>query len=194
MSLDELKANVAAAKQLPKFHFLTGDSSSENIPEALFEISSQLDRAIQVCKELELPVSIIRACPIVGAHLPVNVAKLRALRIIWSNLLQAHQIEFEALYIKVLTKINEGINDETALIENTSACINAALGNADMICSFHHADANQARLHQNIQHIMKMESNMHSVDDPLAGSYAIEKMTNQLAHDCWKKLAKQSTS
>lgn len=189
-SEETLKANMDTAKKLPSFHFFTGDSSSENIPDALFEISSKLKKAIELCTETGLAVSSIRASVSVDAHLPVNVSKLRALRIIWANLLKAHKIEFQALFIKAITKVNPEANNETALIENTSACINAALGTADMICAFHSDDMNQARLHQNIQHIMKMESNMQYVSDPLAGSYAIEKMTNHLAKACWEKLVK----
>lgn len=190
ISKDTLKANVAAAKQLPGFHFITGVSSSANIPEALHEIADQLREGIELVSELALPISCIRACVSVDAHMPVNVAKLRALRIVWANLLKAHKKEFQPLFIKVITTVNPDVNQETALIENTSACINAALGMADMICSFHNEDSNQARLNQNIQHIMKMESYLNQVADPLAGSYAIEKMTNHLAEACWKQLLK----
>ena len=190
LSEEALKANVSAVKKLPGFHFFTGDSSSENIPEALFEISSKLKSALELCDEIDLPISSIRASLSVGTHLPSNVAKLRALRIIWANLLKAYGKKFQALFIKTTTRVKDGSNKENALIENTSACINAALGTTDMICSFHSDDINHTRLNQNIQHIMKMESNMQSVVDPLAGSYAIEKMTNHLAKACWEKLSK----
>lgn len=189
ISFETLKANMASAKKISSFHFFTGDSSSENIPEALVEISSKLKTAIEQAAELDLPVSSIRAEVEVDAHLAVNVAKIRALRIIWANLLKAYKKDFTPLFIKAKTKVAKDINDETALIENTSACINAALGTADLICSFPHPDDNQARLNQNIQHIMKMESYLDKVADPLAGSYAIEKMTNHLAEACWKKIA-----
>ena len=189
ISFDMLKANMAAAKKMSSFHFFTGDSSSENIPEALAEISNKLKTAIEQAGELNLPLSSIRAEVEVDAHLAVNVAKIRALRIIWANLLKAYKKDFTPLFIKAKTKVAKGINDETALIENTSACINAALGTADLICSFHHTDDNQRRLNQNIQHIMKMESYLDKVADPLAGSYAIEKMTNHLAEACWKKIS-----
>lgn len=190
ISEEALKANVDAARNLSSFHFFTGVSSSENIPDALYEISQQLQTAIEQIAESNLPLSCIRASLTVDAHLPVNISKLRALRVIWANLLQAYGHKFQPLFIKVKTKVSAAANKETALIENTSACINAALGTADMICSFHNDEQNTARLNQNIQHIMKMESNVHSVSDPLAGSYAIEKMTNQLATDCWTKLSK----
>jgi len=190
ITTDMLKANVAAAKQLASFHFFTGVSSSANVPDALIEIASQLKEAIELALELNLNVSTIRASINVDSHLAVNVSKIRALRIIWANLLKAYKIEFQALFIKVITVVNEDINDETALIENTSACINAALGMADLICSFHNQDTNQSRLNQNIQHIMKMESYLNMVADPLAGSYSIEKITNHLAEACWEKLAK----
>lgn len=190
ISTDSLKANIAIAKQLASFHFFTVVSSSANVPDALLEISNQLKSAIELAQELDLNVSTIRACVTVDAHLAVNVSKIRALRIIWANLLKAYKIEFQALFIKVITTVNEEVGEETALIENTSACINAALGMADLICSFHNEDSNQSRLNQNIQHIMKMESYLNMVADPLAGSYSIEKMTNHLAEACWESLKK----
>lgn len=187
--VDTLKANLDSAKKLASFHLFTGDSDLENIPDALAEISSKLKTAIEQVTELGLPLSSIRAEVVIDAHLAVNISKIRALRIIWANLLKAYKKDFTPLFIKVITKVTEGVSDETALIENTSACINAALGTADLICSFHQKDDNQARLNQNIQHIMKMESYLDKVADPLAGSYAIEKITNHLAEACWKKIS-----
>ncbi len=188
LSLEMLKANLDMVRKLPLFHLFTGILSSGKIPEALLDCAVQLNTAIKFCIREELPLSSIRASAIVGYYMPANIAKLRALRIIWSNLLQAHKQTFTPLFIRATTVVSENSNKESALIENTSSCINAAFGTADMIYNSFQHDVNQSRLHLNIQHIMKMESKLDQVSDPLAGAYAIEQMTNTLAENCWAKL------
>jgi len=43
------------------------------------------------------------------------------------------------------------------------------------------------RIARNVQHLLKMESHLDIVQDPAAGSYYIEKLTEELAEKAWKK-------
>ena len=83
-------------------------------------------------------------------------------------------------------------NKETKLIHHTLASVNAAIGTADLICASVQEDLNADRLSQNIQHIMKMESKLNQVRDPLAGSYSIEKMSQHLAKAAWESMVKNA--
>ena len=42
------------------------------------------------------------------------------------------------------------------------------------------------RISRNLHHLMKMESNIDEVSDPVAGSYFFETYTNKIAHGAWE--------
>ena len=191
-SIDTLKANVDELKKLPAFHFMTIQAEEENIPQELSRISVALQEAVEVCIEVGLSHKTIRVVTRVDAHLPVNVSKLRAIRIIWANLLKAYKLEFHPIFIAANTHGDASANKETKLIHNTLAALNAAMGTSDLIYAEVQDEMNSDRLNQNIQHIMKMESNLEKVRDPLAGAYAIEKMTQHLAKAAWDSMIKNS--
>lgn len=188
LSLKTLKANIDDIQKLPQFHFVSIQVDAIDIPSELSQISIGLQTAIEKCIELGISHKIIRVETNVDAHLPVNVSKLRAIRIIWANLLKAYQLKFNPLFIVANTRVDQSANKETKLIYNTLASLNAAIGTADLICTSIQEEMNSDRLNQNIQHIMKLESKLDKVRDPLAGSYSIEKMTKDLAEAAWKSM------
>lgn len=79
----------------------------------------------------------------------------------------------------------------TNLIRLTAAGFAAAAGGADAILLHPFADAlgppdtRARRLSRNIQLILLEESRLGQVDDPAAGSWAIETLTNDLAREGW---------
>ena len=194
LSMDSLKANVDEAQKLSAFHFLTIQAQEKNIPNELNQISRSLQESIEFCIDLGLSTGIIRVVTEIDAHLPVNVSKLRAIRVIWANLLKAYKLEFSPIFIVANTVVDASANKETKLIHNTLASLNAAIGTADLIYSSVQEEINADRLNQNIQHIMKLESKLHMVRDPLAGSYSIEKMTKNLAKAAWESIAQNSNT
>ena len=190
LSLELLKANVDELQKLPQFHFVTIQVESENIPQELRQLTTALQEAIETCIHLKVSYKTIRVATEIDSNLPVNVSKLRAIRIIWANLLQAYNLAFHPIFIVAYTKVDASANKETKLIHNTLACLNAAIGTADLICTSVQEELNSDRLNQNIQHIMKVESKLNMVRDPLAGSYAIEKMSQDLAKAAWSSSIK----
>jgi len=46
------------------------------------------------------------------------------------------------------------------------------------------------RIARNVQHLLKMESFFNEIPDPAAGSYYIEKLTQQLANQAWQSFQK----
>jgi len=42
------------------------------------------------------------------------------------------------------------------------------------------------RLTRNVHHLMKMESGLDKIADPLSGSYTIETLTRKIAERSWK--------
>ena len=194
LSPDTLKANVDELKKLAKFHYLTIKVESENIPQELARLAFGMQKSIEACIEAGFSSKVIRLSTSVDSHLPVNVSKLRAIRIIWANLLQAYKLPFHPIFLVAKTKVDPAVNKETKLIHNTLASLNAAIGTADLIYADIQEEINSDRLNQNIQHIMKMESKLNMVRDPLAGSYSIEKMSQDLAKAAWSSLTENTSN
>jgi methylmalonyl-CoA mutase len=78
---------------------------------------------------------------------------------------------------------------ETNLLRNTIAAFAAGAGGADSIAVLPHTSppcsADARAIARNIQHLLSEEAHIHRVDDPAAGSGAIETLTDALAQRAW---------
>ncbi len=182
---------ISIQKKLPKFHFLEEcEAPNDDIKEGLALLTKSLDQSIKRSKNLQLGPDIICAKLYVDQHVLVSIAKIRAMRVIWANLLAYNGLDFSPLFIKVETSINPESSKEEKLIENTLATANAILGTADLIYNAKlESDFENTRIHLNIQQIAKLENHLHLVQDPLNGSYQIEDLTAQIAKDVWHKFS-----
>ncbi|MGB0863136.1 MAG: methylmalonyl-CoA mutase family protein [Saprospiraceae bacterium] len=122
-----------------------------------------------------------------------SIAKIRALKILWSQVLIAWGI-VETLHCNVSTHIITETNDENYnKIKATTQAMSAVIGGADRLYIYP-SDANQTengtsfsrRISLNVHHLMEQESYLDRVIDPSAGSYFIEELTNRIAEKAWK--------
>jgi methylmalonyl-CoA mutase len=78
------------------------------------------------------------------------------------------------------------------MLRTTMACAAAALGGADAITvlpftwAMGQPDAFARRIARNTQLVLMEESGLGRVADPAGGSWAVEKMTDDLAHRAWE--------
>jgi methylmalonyl-CoA mutase len=126
----------------------------------------------------------------------VEIAKLRALRILWANVQKAYGIKngpFPSVEVHLAPETQDE-NIHTNMIRATTQAMSAIIGGADRLYVLP-ADAtikeeNAAftrRIARNLQHILKKESYFDRVADPAAGSYYVEKLTRRLAEESWAK-------
>lgn len=120
-----------------------------------------------------------------------EIAKLRALRILWHNLLDAYEImEKPDAQIIAEIKQSEAQRDATNnLLISVSKAMASVLGGADKLL-IHPFDAPSGftnRITRNIQHILRDEAHLNKTADPAAGSYFIEKLTGEIAQEAWKR-------
>lgn len=101
-----------------------------------------------------------------------NIATLRAIHRILT------QMEIRYKVVSVITAGDNEIGDK-GLIEATYKVLAAVLGATDFV-AFDTTDPNKERLYLNILWIMKYESGLLDVNDPVSGSYFIEEYTNQI--------------
>ena len=69
----------------------------------------------------------------------------------------------------------------------------AILGGCDVL-TVSEEDPNQpmmSRVARNVSNILREESHFSNVADPIAGSFFLEDLTNQLTESAWKRLQKE---
>lgn len=126
----------------------------------------------------------------------VEIAKLRAFRLLWGNVLQAHGVDpNEMPPVEVHFATETQVEDiHTNMIRATTQAMSAVIGGADRL---YVRPANMVkkenprpftlRIARNVQHLLKMESYLNRVIDPAAGSYYVEALTHKLAEEAWGK-------
>lgn len=126
-----------------------------------------------------------------------EIAKLRALQIILSNLFQQYNITPTVhLHIETSDTYRSAFDSYSNLLRDTISGMAAVLGgcNSLLIHAFDQsiAEANEfnSRMSRNQQLIMKEESYLHQIADASAGSFYIEKLTEQLAEKAWTSFQK----
>ena len=134
----------------------------------------------------------------VGQDYFLEIARLRALRLVWAHVQQAYGeeagLEMPALDVnfqEVMLKLEDPPSN---LIAASLQAMAAVLGGADRL-TVAPADGGRSenpdfyrRLARNIQHILKVESHLDWVADPAAGSYYIEKLTEKIATEAWRRI------
>jgi methylmalonyl-CoA mutase len=136
----------------------------------------------------------------IGADYFTEIAKLRALRMIWLHVLSSYRIDITKIItpVRVRTKVEDLPENELYgnLIRNTTEAMSATLGGADslIISHFDNYKLNtefSSRLSTNISSILKYESYLNRVTDPAGGSYYIEYLTEQIIDQTLKKINKR---
>ena len=129
----------------------------------------------------------------VGDAYFVEIAKLRAFKLLWGNVLSAYNVAPSTPRLLVYT---EGVapdeNLHTHKIKATTQAMSAVMAGVETLTVSPSEDSDFGRrVARNVQHLLSMESYLNRVADPSAGSYYIERLTEQLAEAAWEVFQKQ---
>lgn len=123
----------------------------------------------------------------------LGVAKLRAAREIFARLAAACGVEARVpIEARSSRRMLTALDPWTNLLRLTTAGFAAAAGGADVIVLGAFSDAlghpaeRARRLARNTQLILMQESGLGRVEDPAAGAFAFEALTDQLARRGWE--------
>ena len=132
----------------------------------------------------------------IGESYFLEIAKIRAFKLLWLNVLKGWNASLDAPVIEARFR-PDAYTDElySNMISATTMAMAAVLGGADRLTVMPY-DAGREhlatypgtfgrRIARNVQHLLKMESYFNEIPDPAAGSYYIEKLTRQLAERAW---------
>ncbi len=124
----------------------------------------------------------------VGSNYFFEIAKLRALRILWASLAEAYNCNSECHIISTPSKRNKTIYDyNTNMLRTTTECMSAVIGGADSVINtpydsiYHKPNEFGDRISRNQLLVLKHESYFDKVNNAADGSYYIESLTTQLA-------------
>jgi methylmalonyl-CoA mutase len=140
---------------------------------------------------MEISVSI-------GPAYFLELAKLRALNLLWLHLQKSHG-QSQILPQLSVSFHEAAYTDElyTNMVRATSMAMSAVLGGAARLTVRPYDEAREhmakyttafgRRIARNVQHLLKMESHISQLKDPAAGSYYLENLTQELARQAWEK-------
>ncbi len=160
---------------------------------AIFYINTLADLGIEPSRVL----SNIRIRTAIGPRQFMEIAKLRALRMLWGNLCRAYEVDKLNGVLKIdavsseryLSYFDPWVN----MLRGSSAAFTALVGGCDSldVLPFDLAlglpDEFSRRQARNTQIILAEESNLLKVLDPAAGSGYLESLTRDIAEKSWQR-------
>ena len=124
----------------------------------------------------------------VGTNYFFEIAKLRALRLLFKTLATEYNHNFDCHIIATPTKRNKTLYDYNVnMLRTTTECMSAILGGANTIANlpydalYHKDNEFGDRISRNQLLILKEESYFDKVNNASDGAYYIESLTDQLA-------------
>lgn len=129
----------------------------------------------------------------IGANYFVEIAKFRALQSLWNFVCKEQNANCQGSIIARTTFVNKSLKDPyTNLLRQTTEAMSAVLGGVQALdvqpYDLHSLEAERefsSRMAINISHLLKEESYLQFVIDPLKGSYNMEALTKQLKEKAW---------
>jgi len=125
----------------------------------------------------------------------MEIAKLRAARIIWAKIAEAYGVAPSLAGIRihsVSAKWNMTLYDPNVnMLRGTTEAMSSILGGADMVnvLPFDYPNGKgrvfSNRIARNVQFILREEAYFDRVADPASGSYYIEYLTDSIAEKAW---------
>lgn len=177
-----------------------GNAGADTVKELAFGLSMGNEYMAQMTdRSLDgsLAASKIRFSFGIGSGYFMEIAKLRAARLLWTVITKP--------YVKVKTDdIQMGIHCVTSewnltvydpfvnMLRTQTEAMSASIGGADSLTvqpfdtAFRKPDEFSERIARNQQLILKEESYFDKVADPAAGSYYVEKLTSLIADKAWR--------
>jgi len=154
---------------------------------ALTEKAVEVDA---VAKKLKFNLSV-------SANYFLEIAKLRAARLLWAQIVKAYGPKCECS-AKMTIHAETGSWNKTVydayvnMLRTQTEAMSASLGGADSItvlpfnAAYEESNEFSDRIARNQQLLLKEESHFSKIADPGAGSYYIEELTAAIADQAWK--------
>jgi len=182
------KLNTIASKiAIPFLTISSGiyQNAGANIVQQLAYTLAQANEYFNRIPAINQPITIEVA---VGTNYFFEIAKLRALRLLFNTLASEYNNNFDCHIIATPTKRNKTLYDYNVnMLRTTTECMSAILGGADAVANlaydaiYHKDNEFGDRISRNQLLVLKHESYFDKVNNASDGAYYIETLTEQLA-------------
>ncbi len=193
-----------AAEHAPKLGTLAvradlyGDAGAHAGQELAFALATGVAylRALKARGlDVEMSAPRMRFSFALGSNFFMEVAKLRAARLLWSQVAAAFGGSAEAQKMAIHARTgswNKTTTDmHVNMLRSTTEAFSGALGGVSSmeVAPFDAVVGGQdefsRRIARNVQLILQQECNLTRLIDPAGGSWYVEKLTDELAHRAW---------
>lgn len=179
-------------------HFQNAGSSL--VQELAFALSAGNDYITKLTErglKADEVVSKMKFSFATGSNYFMEIAKIRAARLLWAKLVEAWGAGKETAYMhihSVTARFNKSIYDPYVnMLRTSTESMSAILGGADSVKTepfdvvFRKETGEIAeRIARNTQIVLREEVYLDKIADPAAGSYYIESLTASVAEEAWK--------
>lgn len=182
------KLNTIASKATTPFLNISSgiyQNAGANMVQQLAYTLAHVNEYFNRIQNLNQPITIEVA---VGTNYFFEIAKLRALRLLFNTLAKEYNHNFDCHIIVTPTKRNKTLYDYNVnMLRTTTECMSAILGGANSIANlpydalYHKDNEFGDRIARNQLLVLKHESYFDKVNNAADGAYYIESLTEQLA-------------
>ncbi len=200
------KELIEKSRDLPVFRTLMVDGSifhnsgSDISQELAFNLAAGVEylsklneaglEAAEISKNLKFNFAV-------GSNYFMEIAKLRAARMLWAKIVKAYGTADEKACQMEIHSVNSSWNKTlfdpyVNMLRTTTEAMSASLAGTNSMtvlpfnAIYEQPTEFSERIARNQQLLLKEESHFNKVVDPAAGSYYIETLTDQIAESAWK--------
>ena len=176
------------------------NAGSTIVEELAFSLAAGHDYLVKLT-EMGLPIDLVarkvRFTFAVTANYFMEIAKFRAARMLWANIVKGYNPEKECS-CKMMAHAVTSTWNQTAydpyvnMLRGTTEAMSATLGGVHSLevlpfdYAFEQPTEFSKRIARNVELLLKHESHFDQVIDPAGGSYYIENLTKNIAEQAWK--------
>ncbi|WP_308502232.1 methylmalonyl-CoA mutase family protein [uncultured Alistipes sp.] len=176
------------------------NSGSTIVEELAFALSAGNDymaRLTDAGVDADLAARKIRFSFAVTSNYFMEIAKFRAARMLWANIVKGYNPEKECackMMIHARTADwNQTVYDPYVnMLRGTTEAMSAAIAGVHSLevtpfdASFEDPTEFSKRIARNVELLLKHEAHFDQVVDPAGGSYYVENLTQSIANEAWK--------
>ncbi|MCD7970740.1 MAG: acyl-CoA mutase large subunit family protein [Alistipes sp.] len=201
----EIAGLVNKAGKYPKMRFagvsghLFHNSGSTIVQELAFTLAAGHEYVVKLMDAgltADQAAGSIRFSMAVSSNYFMEIAKFRAARMLWANIMEAYKPECDCagkMFIHAVTsKWNLTVYDPYVnMLRGTTEAMSASIAGVHSLevlpfdAAYEYPTEFSSRIARNVQLLLKNESHFDSVVDPSGGSYYIEKLTQSIAEQAW---------
>ena len=158
-----------------------GANMVQQLAYAMAHVNEYFNRIEKISSPITFEVAV-------GTNYFFEIAKLRALRLLFNALAKEYNHDFDCHIIVTPTKRNKTLYDYNVnMLRTTTECMSAILGGANGVSNlaydaiYHKDNEFGERISRNQLLVLKHESYFNQVHNTADGAYYIESLTEQLA-------------